>query len=383
MPDHTQRLCMVMLGPSPDQAGGVNEFFRLVFNQLAARHEMHAAHVGRDGGTLPTPMRMARDMWRLARLLVRVRPDVVMLNPSMNRALLRELLNLLLVKLLHRGVVVVFNHGWSSTWPARIANSAALAALARRVCHSIDRLYVLSARARSDVLSWGVPGQRVLTTTTLCDVQAFEAVHRQRPLANGKSDGAAQQVLFLSRLVPGKGAETLVHAAGLLAAQFPRVRWVLAGDGAARAEAVALAQRVAPLCDIKFPGHVSGRAKAQLMCDSDLYVFPSQLAEGLPISLLEAMAAGLPVLASSVGGIADLFASGTQGEAFAAPPDVQTLKDALARWLGDPDRMQRAGASNKTLALDRFSAGSWCSRLEMDLQGLLAAKLPVQARPGV
>jgi glycosyltransferase involved in cell wall biosynthesis len=313
-------------------------------------------------------LRLARDAWRLGATILRVRPHVVQLNPSLNRAAIREILYMALIVAMHGGAIVIFNHGWSTRWPSRIARSRFLAALARTVCERADRFYVLSAQARREVLAWGVGADKVRSISMLCDTAAFASVRRTlpQPPPNG-----ALQVLFLSRLVPGKGARELIVGFASVLPLFPRARLVIAGEGPERDELEALAGSQATHKAIEFAGYVTGVDKAQLLVNSDLFVFPSHLAEGFPVSLLEAMAAGLPVLASSVGGIVDLFANGARGEALSPHPTSQEIAAALTRWLAKPDRLREAGNNNRQLAIDKYDAPHWCSQLEADYRSLL------------
>lgn len=373
-----KRLRIVMLGPASNQSGGVGDFVQTITKHFGARHEVHVVSVGQDGSALPTPLRLVRDGWRLVRTMLRVRPDVVHLNPSFNRAVLREAVYLLLIRAVHAGPVVVFNHGWSAGWPPRIDRSASLRWLVRLLYGKADRLYVLAARSREALLRWGLSADVVRNTSTMYERALFEGLVRHEPRAKGH---AAAQLLFLSRLVPGKGAVELIHAFAGLAERFPRSTLVIAGDGSERASIEATARASGVGDRIRFAGFVRGRDKAQLLLESDLFVFPTQLAEGCPVSLLEAMGAGLPVIASGAGGVVDVFACGVQGQMLSARPGAEEIQQALARWLTDADRLASAGAANQALALSRYEAEAWCQALEADYQALVAAHRSGRARP--
>lgn len=372
-----KRLRIVMLGPAPNQFGGVGEFVQMVSSELGARHELHTVCVGRDGSALPVALRMVRDGWRLVRTLLRVRPDLVHLNPSFNRAVIRDAIYLGLIHAIHHGPIVVFNHGWSALWPARIDRSRVLRWLVRRLYGGADRLYVLAGKSQEALLRWGITSAAVRSSSTMYDHAQFDGLVRCRPPP--VEDGAIQ-MLFLSRLIPGKGAQELIHAFAGLTARFPRASLVIAGDGSDR-PAIQAAARASGLVDrVSFPGFVRGRDKSQLLLDSDLFVFPTQLAEGCPVALLEALGAGLPVLASGVGGIVDVFASGAQGKMLSARPRAEEVRGALAEWLTDPERLGTAGAANRLLALRRYEAESWCQALEADYEALVAEHSGDQAR---
>jgi glycosyltransferase involved in cell wall biosynthesis len=305
-------------------------------------------------------LRLLRDAFRLARTLSLVRPDVVQLNPSLNRAAVRELLSLTVVRSLHRGQIVLFNHGWNARWPTMIARHPLWRALARFVCARVDLICVLSDKARQEVLAWGIPAHKVLATTTMCDAQAYLVQPRRE--ATGEL-----RLLFLSRLIPGKGADELIRAFDTLAEEFPTLHLTVAGDGEAAANLRTLAAASRHAGRIDFPGFVSGEDKARLLAGSGLFVFPSHLAEGFPVSLLEAMAAGLPILASSVGGIVDLFSSGAQGQALSPQPKAAELQEVLRAWLQCPHRWGAMGETNRQLVRERYDAPAWALRLEQQI----------------
>lgn len=113
---------------------------------------------------------------------------------------------------------------------------------------------------------------------------------------------------------------------------YPTLRVCLGGDGEASA-ARALAQRLGIVDRVETPGWMTGATKAQWLARATIYALPSY-AEGLPMSVLEAMAAGAPVVATPVGGISDVLSDGVHG-LLVPPGDVVALVAALARLLDD------------------------------------------------
>jgi glycosyltransferase involved in cell wall biosynthesis len=136
-------------------------------------------------------------------------------------------------------------------------------------------------------------------------------------------------VLCLSRLVPLKGIERVIEAVAAL----PHAELVVAGDGPARAALEAVAQRAGGR--VRFVGEVFGAEKADWLYAADAFVSASVVdasghTEGMPTTLLEAMAHGLPVVASDVGGVSDLVEHGVTG-LLVPPGDATALAQALAR----------------------------------------------------
>jgi len=145
----------------------------------------------------------------------------------------------------------------------------------------------------------------------------------------------------VSRLSREKGVDVLVEAFARIRRCTPDAELVLIGDGAQRA---ALEQQAA---DSGVAGHVQFLGTRDdvpaLLATFDAYVLPSRT-EGLPMALLEAMAAGLPVVATAVGGVPEVIVDGENG-LLTGPEDPGALADAVVRLAGDDDLMRRLGAA--------------------------------------
>ncbi len=168
-------------------------------------------------------------------------------------------------------------------------------------------------------------------------------------------------VLFLGRLERRKGIFDLLDAVAALRAHIPDLELVCAGDGDPGPVA-RYAGRLGIEDAVSLPGWVGPAEKQSLMNLAAVYVLPSY-AEGLPVSLLEAMAAGVPVAATSVGGIPDVVADGVNGFLF-APGDRPMLQRLLRRLMHDPELGKRmALAARETVRL-RFSAEHVLAQLD-------------------
>jgi glycosyltransferase involved in cell wall biosynthesis len=168
----------------------------------------------------------------------------------------------------------------------------------------------------------------------------------------------AASVLTLGRLNKGKGSYDLLAAA---AAMPEPVRLLLGGDG----ELEQVRQRGAELGlgdRLELLGWVGPEDKPDYLARATLYALPSY-AEGLPMSVLEAMAAGMPVITTPVGGIPDVVTDGVEGF-LVQPGDVQTLREKLQLLLRDPELAQRMGAAGRRKIETTFARTVVMPRLE-------------------
>lgn len=151
------------------------------------------------------------------------------------------------------------------------------------------------------------------------------------------------RVVFLGRLRRSKGVFDLLRAAARAREQMPELELVCAGDidPRERVELEAEVDRLDLARTVRFPGWVSGADKLDLLRSSRALVLPSH-AEGLPLCVLEAMAHGVPVVGTRVGGIPEAIRHGVDG-LIVERGDVAALADALVEVLGDEQASLRMG----------------------------------------
>jgi glycosyltransferase involved in cell wall biosynthesis len=167
----------------------------------------------------------------------------------------------------------------------------------------------------------------------------------------------APVVSFLGMLYRPKGVFTLIDAARLLVAQGLDARVVFAGGwfSAADRDEILAAVAASGVADrIEFVGVVDGESKRAFLRETDIFVFPGIQPEGLPLVILEAMAAGLPVVATPVGAVADVIVDGENG-VLVPPGDARALAAALARLAADAEERRRLGRAARARFLESYT----------------------------
>lgn len=179
------------------------------------------------------------------------------------------------------------------------------------------------------------------------------------------------RILFLGRLEEAKGVFELLAAGARLAPKYPALRLVFGGEGDAdalrsKAAELGIAER------IELPGWVGPRERDEQLSRAGVFCLPSH-AEGLPMSMLEAMAAGRAVVASSVGGIPETIVDGDNG-LLVPPRDEEALAGALERILGDEAlRVRLAGRARATIE-QHYSTDVVCGQLSALYRELAGAQ---------
>ena len=361
------------------EPGGAQESVSLLLPALAARFDvMLAAHgsgplseSARGAGVPFVELRHVRrpihpwhDMLgliELFRLCRRFRPDIVHAHSSKAGALGR-----LAAALAGVPIRVFTVHGWAfgaygglqgrcylwlERWLSRLTTSVVCVAVAVRELG-------LTARACE-------PGQTVVIHNAV-DVTSFPGL---RP----RSDPPL--VISVGRFAFPKDFDTLVRA---LASIRPDFRAVLVGDGPELFQVRAALRRHGLLPRVELLG--ARRDVHDLLASADVFVLSSR-SEGFPVSILEAMAAGLPVVASDVGGVAEAVVEGETGLLVPAG-DAAALARALERLLEDPALRSRLGEPGRERAGRFFDVETFrLAHLGLYRRELERRGLPVSAVP--
>jgi glycosyltransferase involved in cell wall biosynthesis len=148
-----------------------------------------------------------------------------------------------------------------------------------------------------------------------------------------------RRVITVANLRPEKNHETLIAVAAQLASSCPNLRYQIVGEGSRRAVLEKLAAKHGVTHLVEFLGHRDD--VPALLAAADIFVLPSR-SEAFPNGAIEAMAAGLPVVASAVGGLLDLVETGRTG-ILVPPSDPEPLAVAIRTLYEDPQRAREMG----------------------------------------
>jgi glycosyltransferase involved in cell wall biosynthesis len=216
----------------------------------------------------------------------------------------------------------------------------------------VDRVVCVSADSMRLVAARGVAMEKLRTVANGIDVSRFG-------YAGPRAGGPA---VMIGRLSPEKGGENLIRAMALVVKEEMGFRLQVAGDGTCRTALAALARELGLAERVEFIGEV--RDVPALLARASMFVLPS-LTEGISLTLLEAMARGLPVVATCVGGTPEVVEDGASGLLVAVQSPAE-LAQALLRVYRHPQRARLMGLA----AHDRVTAHFDVRRMVAEYEGL-------------
>ena len=196
-------------------------------------------------------------------------------------------------------------------------------------------------------------------------------VDRPRHESAGVAAEQRTRVITVANLRPEKNHETLIAAADLLSADFPDVEFQIVGDGPRRSELEALVRSRRLDDRVSFLGHREDVGR--LLSEASIFALPSR-SEAFPNGAIEAMAAGLPVVASAVGGLLDLIEHGRTG-LLIEPGNPTALADALRQLLTNQTAAARIGEHARAHVQQRYSF----ERMVKAFEDLYLAGLPARS----
>jgi len=272
--------------------------------------------------------------------LVRARPRIVHVHAASHASFYRKALLLLLARALGCRTVFHLHGGGFQAFAARRR------ALVRYTLRHSDAVLALS-NSWAAYLHQLAPDARidVLPNTVALPAQCDQ-----------EEAGEAGRILFVGRLEIAKGVEDLLAAVAQLAPRYPQLRLVLAGSG----DMAACAARLGIADRLELPGWIDPGQRAGQLRRAAIFCLPSH-AEGLPLALLEAMAAGKAVVASNVGAMPE--ALGSAAGVLVPPRDVAALAAALAALLDDPLAAAAMGARARAVVAARYDSAATGDRL--------------------
>ncbi len=312
--------------------------------------------------------RLLIDYYRFYQLAKGDDINIVLLNPSLNpKSFYRDSI-FALIAALTKSKLIVFWRGWD--WDFEKKTVSKIRYLFNFSFGRADAMIVLANEFKDRLIAYGFKGVIYCETTTVDDSILEFATNDQAEIALGSS--RELQLLFLARIERNKGIYETLASFQRLVSKDSNLKLTIAGTGKALEESKKYVMDH-QIPNVSFTGWISGRQKAKILNESDIYVFPSYHGEGMPNSVLESMASGLAVVTTDVGGIKDFFQPGMMG-AFVSAQDTDDLTRKLTEIINNRQRLREIADFNRNYAREHFAPAKVADRLERIFLNTLAGE---------
>jgi len=228
-----------------------------------------------------------------------------------------------------------------------------------RIIKKVNKFIVVSWEAKDELKSIGIKDEKIIRIPNFVDESKFY------PVVNNVKNKLRDKLLlppdkkivtFVGRLTPQKGILYLISAWKEVVSKFSKVFLLIIGEGSYGGELVKKVQILDLNDGVDFLGPKTHNEVRDYLQASDIFVLPS-LAEGISVALLEAMACGLPCIATKIGGNVDLIDDGKDG-ILVEPASSEELASAILRLLEDEKFSKNIGNRVRKKIIEQYSIGS-------------------------
>ena len=342
---------IIICGPSRDSVSGVathlNQLFRSSLAQDYSLLQFQVGSEGRNEVLLRKIFRYLTSPMSLAATIIRFKPNILHLNSSLEvKAYWRDLVYLIIARMLRCSVVFQVHGG---EIPCRFLGRNRWAQKFLRWSLDLpDALVLLAEVERKSYQEFSV-GKRVFVIPNAIDLEEY----RFKLPKVFNSD--VLRLGYIGRIAADKGIREVIEAMNILKKQgMTKLQLTVAGSGPFEAELVAMVAELGMGENVKFVGAVFGEQKLLFWNSIDVFIFPTYHREGLPYTVLEALASGTPQITTPVGGIPDAINNGVEG-LIVASHEPQLIADGISELLGDTERLRNMSKAALKRACEHYS----------------------------
>ncbi len=285
------------------------------------------------------------------------RPDCILFNPSIGLSALRRDFLLQRIAKFFRFNTAIFIHGFDLKNFECINHKWIKENLNRASC-----VFVLAYDFKNRLQKIGVTIPILLATTKVDDrmVEDFDVKLR---------DGKSGNLLFLARVEKAKGIYETLDVFKILKKDYPQIKLQIVGDGSELKNVIRKVKND-NIKDIIISGRLTGKDLIDAYKNALLLLLLSSHGEGMPTTVLEAMAFGLPVITRPVGGLVDFFENGKMGF-IDETLDPNNIANGIRPYLDNPQKIKETAIYNHEYATRHFMASKVSAYIESSLKNLL------------
>jgi len=333
---------IVIVTPKLNISGGVSSYWNALIPELNKYIQINNIQVGGHGKNIFGPI---LDQWRFGKN-VNESVDLVFLNPSLgSRSFFRDAF--FAKKIIKKNIpFIVFFHGWNLDFEKTIDTKYINFFMS--TFGQAKKIIVLSQGFKNKIIEWGYKGNILIETTNVDSSLLDDFSYKDKIKKFQESNEI--NILFLARLLREKGVFETVEAFRHLEHRYENIELIIAGDGKDLDELKMFVQNDKK---IKVVGYVEGKDKIDLFKNSHIYCFPTFYGEGLPTSILEAMAFAMPVITTNMGGLKEFFQNEKMGY-FVEPKNIDDIEKKLELLISNKSKVLEMSEFNYNFATDKL-----------------------------
>lgn len=350
-------MSILILTPAFHKAGGISSYFNVLKDKF--RYKVDYFIRGPRNGSeciFRSILRIINDYIRYIQILKKYK--IIHINSSLGKHSTPRDALFLAIAVIFRKKIILFFRGWNKKYEQKIENH--FLEIFKAIFFKSDVIVVLASEFRDILNKWGYNKKIYLETTVVDD---YLLTNIDPTVINKKDPSKKSKIslLFLTRIEKKKGVYETIDAFKMLKLKYPRLSLKVAGAGTELGNLRRYVKRK-NINGIEFVGYVKNNEKKKVFLNSDVYIFPSY-SEGMPNSLIEAMAFGLPIITSPVGGIKDFFEDGKMGFLIESR-DSKVIANLIDKLIKNPILRWKIGKYNYNYAQKHFLASKAVVRLE-------------------
>ncbi|MBN1183888.1 MAG: glycosyltransferase [Bacteroidales bacterium] len=343
---------ILVLVPSPNSIGGVSHYYQQLRPYLPNNFRYFRRGVRyqyNNFAHLIYPLVFIWDIMRFFLISSGRRVSLILINTSFGiTGIIRDSIFIRISKVFGKKNIVFFR-GIDEKIISEITDSKLLWNLFRKTFLTVDEIWVLSRQFSDKLKSWGYKGG-LRIETTLVDSALLEAFNIES-IKEKYNNTDLIHILFMSRLEKIKGIYETIDSFRIFMQKYPNSLLHICGDGKEKNN---ILKYIGDDLNgsIEYKGYVLGQPKSEIFSKTHLFIFPSQR-EGMPNVVLEAMAFGVPVLTTKVGGISDFFEEGKMGFII-NQKDPEKIAELMIQTLEDKDLCKSIASYNYDFAKKHY-----------------------------
>ena len=304
-----------------------------------------------DGGKITKLIKAIKGYAQFIKVLLVDKPDLVHVHSSFGPSFYRKMPFIYISSLFKKKII---NHIHGAEFEKFYINSSILKKkLIRQVYKKCSVLIALSEEWKKNL-------NMIVPESCITIIENYSLIHEDA-IQDKQNRGLNYQVLFLGEIGKRKGCYDIPKVIQKVVLAIPNVKFVIAGSGDVN-QINALAQKYKIKDNIIFPGWIRDKEKDYFLRESDIFFLPSYN-EGMPMSILDAMGYGLPIISSNVGGIPKIVQNKINGYTY-EPGDIDGFASGIISLLQSKKRLQSYSNNSIKIVESRYTLESHLITLE-------------------